>query len=94
MSRVSKPDIRLKTRVIVTQRRRFGYRRIGLMLEREGITMNRKTLQRIYPDVGCVKLAIFASVSIRSASVAGLSLRMREIRGNRMARPDLCRLLV
>ncbi|HAE26571.1 MAG TPA: IS3 family transposase, partial [Hyphomonas adhaerens] len=35
-------------REIASERRRFGYRRIGLMLEREGITMNHKKLRRLY----------------------------------------------
>ena len=34
------PEIRVRMREIAGERRRFGYRRIGLMLERDGITMN------------------------------------------------------
>lgn len=34
------PEIRQRMREIASERRRFGYRRIGLMLEREGMTMN------------------------------------------------------
>jgi putative transposase len=34
-------------REIAATRRRFGYRRIGLMLEREGIAMNQKKLRRL-----------------------------------------------
>ncbi len=37
-------------RAIAEQRRRFGYRRIGLMLEREGATMNPKKLYRLYSE--------------------------------------------
>ncbi|GGH04604.1 hypothetical protein GCM10007420_21360 [Glycocaulis albus] len=33
-------------------RRRFDYRRIGLMLEREGIVMNQKKLRRLYKEEG------------------------------------------
>ena len=33
-------------RAIAGERRRFGYRRIGLMLEREGIMMNHNTTER------------------------------------------------
>jgi putative transposase len=47
-----KPEIRAKMREIAEQRRRFGYRRIGLMLEREGIMMNHKRLRRIYGEEG------------------------------------------
>ena len=39
-------------REIAATRRRFGYRRIGLMLEREGITMNEKELRRLYREEG------------------------------------------
>ena len=37
---------------IAGERRRFGYRRIGLMLEREGIKMNHKKLRRLYGEEG------------------------------------------
>ena len=44
------PEIRERMRAIASERRRFGYRRIGLMLEREGITMNHKKLRRLYKE--------------------------------------------
>lgn len=44
------PDIRERMRVVAGERRRFGYRRIGLMLEREGIRMNHKKLRRLYRE--------------------------------------------
>ena len=34
---------------VAEKRRRFGYRRIGVMLERKGMVMNEKKLYRIYP---------------------------------------------
>lgn len=37
-------------REIAGQRRRFGYRRIGILLEREGMTMNHKKLYRLYRE--------------------------------------------
>lgn len=46
------PRIRSKMREIAEQRRRLGYRWIGLMLEREGITMKHKKLRRIYGEEG------------------------------------------
>ena len=46
------PEIRRRMREIAHERRRFGYRRIGLMLEREGITMNHKKLRRLYQEEG------------------------------------------
>jgi len=39
-------------RELAGERRRFGYRRIGLMLEREGIRMNHKKLRRLYGEEG------------------------------------------
>ncbi len=55
VSRTKGPDnqhIRVKMRAIAEQRRRFGYRWIGLMLEREGITLNHKKLRRSYGEEG------------------------------------------
>jgi len=37
-------------RGLAYERRRFGYRRIGLMLEREGFKMNHKKLRRLYRE--------------------------------------------
>jgi putative transposase len=34
-------DLRARLRELASQRRRFGYRRLGLMLERQGIKLNR-----------------------------------------------------
>jgi len=45
-------EIRERMRAIASERRRFGYRRIGLMLEREGIHMNHKKLRRLYAEEG------------------------------------------
>lgn len=39
-------------RTLAAERRRFGYRRIGLLLEREGIVMNHKKLRRLYREEG------------------------------------------
>lgn len=46
------PEIRDRMRDLAGERRRFGYRRIGLMLEREGIRMNHKKLRRLYGEEG------------------------------------------
>ena len=40
------PEVRARMREIAGERRRFGYRRIGLMLKREGGVMNHKKLRR------------------------------------------------
>ena len=44
--------IRERLRHHAAERRRFGYRRLGLMLERENITMNEKKLYRLYKEEG------------------------------------------
>lgn len=46
------PEIRARLRALAGERRRFGYRRIGLLLEREGIRMNHKKLRRLYGEEG------------------------------------------
>ena len=46
------PEIRVRMRAIANERRRFGYRRIGVMLKREGIVMNHKKLRRLYREEG------------------------------------------
>ena len=43
-------DLRKAIRRIAKERRRFGYRRIGVMLERECIHMNHKKLRRLYRE--------------------------------------------
>jgi len=42
--------LRQRLRALALERRRFGYRRLGLMLEREGITLNGKKLYRLYRE--------------------------------------------
>jgi len=46
------PEVRARLRALAGERRRFGYRRIGLMLERDGIRMNHKKLRRLYGQEG------------------------------------------
>jgi len=42
--------IRERLRELAAERRRFGYRRLGWMLAREGHTINHKKLYRIYRE--------------------------------------------
>ncbi|WP_323042477.1 IS3 family transposase [Gemmobacter sp.] len=46
------PEIREEMHRIAEKRRRFGYRRVGIMLERKGMIMNEKKLYRIYREEG------------------------------------------
>ena len=44
--------LREKLRVLASQRRRFGYRRLHVLLRRDGETLNRKKTQRLYREEG------------------------------------------
>ena len=51
--RSRRPDdgpIRFRLREIAAVRRRFGYRRLHILLQREGIALNHKKLRRIYAE--------------------------------------------
>ena len=43
-------DLREAMKKVASERRRFGYRRIHVMLERQGIMMNQKKLRRLYRE--------------------------------------------
>jgi putative transposase len=43
-------DLRDAMKAVATERRRFGYRRIHVMLQRQGIEMNIKKLRRLYRE--------------------------------------------
>lgn len=43
-------DIRRRLQEVASERRRFGYRRLQHMLEREGIKMNHKKFRRLYAE--------------------------------------------
>lgn len=45
-------EVRKAMQEIAALRRRFGYRRIGLLLERRGMLMNPKKLYRLYREEG------------------------------------------
>lgn len=45
--RADDEDLREKLRALAQQRRRFGYRRLHILLRRDGIAINRKKAQRL-----------------------------------------------
>ncbi|MEZ5689234.1 MAG: IS3 family transposase [Caenibius sp.] len=45
-------ELREKLRELANQRRWFGYRRLHILLRREGIMINRKKTQRLYKEEG------------------------------------------
>ncbi len=51
--RSQRPDdagLRLRLKELASQRRRFGYRRLHILLEREGVSVNWKKLYRLYRE--------------------------------------------
>jgi putative transposase len=42
--------VRAQLRELASQRRRFGYRRLGLLLARQGVRLNHKKLYRLYKE--------------------------------------------
>ena len=46
------PEIREEMHKIAEKHRRFGYQRVGILLERKGMIMNEKKLYRIYREEG------------------------------------------
>ena len=44
--------VRGRLRALAAERRRFGYRRLGILLRREGVAMNKKKLYRLYREEG------------------------------------------
>ena len=45
-------DLRERRRALASERRRFGYRRLHVLLRREGHVVNRKKTQRLYREEG------------------------------------------
>ncbi|GAC89534.1 transposase IS3 [Gluconobacter thailandicus F149-1 = NBRC 100600] len=43
---------RMRLRTLTAERRRFGYRRLQILLDREGVAMNHKKLFRLYREEG------------------------------------------
>ena len=50
LKRPDDTELRDQVKQIAGERRRFGYRRIHVLLEREGIQVNLKKLRRIYSE--------------------------------------------
>jgi len=48
--RTEPPKLRMRLRELAAQRRRFGYRRLAVMLRREGFHVNHKRVYRMYRE--------------------------------------------
>ena len=49
-SRPDDAELRQRLRELARERRRFGYRRLHVLLRREGVAVNRKRVQRLYVE--------------------------------------------
>jgi len=45
-------SVRVRLRELAAERRRFGYRRLHILLRREGVWLNHKKLRRLYREEG------------------------------------------
>ncbi len=45
-------DVRQRLRALAHRRPRFGYRRLGVLLRREGLVVNHKRVYRLYREEG------------------------------------------
>src|SRR6202012_1872184 len=43
-------ELRVRLKVLASERRRFGYRRLHILLKREGVRLNHKKLFRLYRE--------------------------------------------
>lgn len=50
--RADDADLREKLRALAQERRRFGYRRLHILLRRDGVVINRKKTQGLYREEG------------------------------------------
>jgi putative transposase len=50
--RANDSELRTRLRALADERRRFGYRRLHVLLRREGFLVNRKKTQRLYREEG------------------------------------------
>ena len=64
-------ELRSRMRELAGERRRFGYRRLHVLLRREGLVVNRKRTQRLYREEGLmVQAAAGAQAGHRNAGAA------------------------
>lgn len=69
--RINEDDLSQKIRKIAFEKRRFGYRRIHMMLKREGQRINHKKVFRIYQQLG---------LKVKKRGTRKRALGIREIR--------------
>ena len=81
----TKTSLRQRLRALAHERRRFGYRRLHVLLRREGFTVNHKRLFRLYREErlmvrkrgGRKRRPFPNTLSLRGGSGAGLLAHIR-----------------
>jgi len=67
-------SLREAMKMMASERRRFGYRRIHVMLQRQGISMNLKKLRRLYRGLWRRDLIAEADAALIKARTLGPSV--------------------
>lgn len=73
LKKAGEEELRGKIQKVAHERRRFGYRRIHLLLRREGVKVNHKKVFRLYQQLGL-------KVRRRSARKRALGMRLEQIK--------------
>ena len=68
--------MRRRLRELAAERRRFGYRRLLILLRREGMTLNHKRLFRTYREERLTGLCCKAGFRGRCEPIAGDGFRL------------------
>ena len=77
--RTSDEGLRATLRELASQRRRFGYRRLGLLLARQGVRINHKKLYRGFLGnrfSDCLRLSFLVDAKRRCITCCTLSDKM------------------
>lgn len=54
LTKLAASNVRSRLKALASSRPRFGYRRLGVMLEREGLLVNHKRVYRLYREEGLI----------------------------------------
>lgn len=73
-------DVRERLRSLAAERHRFGYRRLGILLESEGVSMNKKKVLRLYREEGLAARPAWPRERHRHADADGAAGRSEPAR--------------
>ena len=95
-TRADEAGLRQRMRAIAQERRRFGYRRLHVLLKREGYLVNHKKLFRLYREErlavrrrGGRKRAIGAPMTVPMVRNDHWSLESQRQRADQQRHPDM-----